>query len=247
MGLALIATGSDFSGISIGNLGLLPSVGTLTHVFETRLNAATARRNNVTTALEGTVFGSPTFDAVGMQCDETKGVSFGTGQTGNSSVAIVCKNTTTPTVDSLIVGAFPSAGSALTSGGGYFISINSGDLIRYETTSHVGTASSSGTITASLSAPLGNAYELFVATLNDAVGLTLYHPRTGASVLTALPAGRTFQLPVQTPYAATSPNSNSNVEEVLMFAKWASVLTNVQVATLYTEVKDYYADFGVTL
>lgn len=249
MGLILSAPSADYSAISVASLKLNIATGSPTHVFETRTSASIATRNNVSGGLAGSLFGSPTFNANSMDSNHVNGVSFGIGQTANCSLGVVFKNTSLPSTNSSFLGAFPGVSTVTANGGAYFILTASTDTIAYETTVHNG-GSFQGVSSASMASPAGDAYELFIATLNSSSGVTLYHPRTGSSAFGAIVAGagNSFLHPVQTSFAAGQQNIASNpTEEVLMFARWNSVLSASDVAAVYTTVKDYYGAFGVNL
>ena len=243
MGLSIVVPNADFSAIAIGR-ALLSLSHSPSHVFEVRQSNAVAGVNNVTQGVEASFTGGLTYTSFGATVDENNSIDFGVGQTAGSTVAMLVKNVPTPAADSMPVGIFP--GGPTTAGAGYFLFDNSGNNVKYESTSHVGGASSSGNIRAEL-AISGDAYELFLVSFDDANGLTLYHPRTASSNTDAMPAGRTFTHPTANAYAACPPNYDSLPQEVLMFAKWPSVLSAAQMDTVYSEVQTYYQSLGVTV
>lgn len=241
MGLSIVVPNADFSEIAIGR-ALLSLSHSPSHVFEMRKSNAVAGVNNVTQTAEATILGAPSYTAISATVDESNSIGFGVGQTADSTVALLVKNVPNPSADSMPVGVF----AGTTAGSGYIVFDNNLPNVKYETTSHVGGAASSGNVRAEL-AIAGEGYELLLVSFDDVNGLTLYHPRTQSSNTGVMPAGRTFTHPTQNGYASCPPSFNSLSQEVLMFAKWPSVLSAAQMDTVYSEVQTYYQSLGVTV
>lgn len=243
MGLSIVVPNADFGAIAVAKAPLSLSHSP-SHVFEVRQSNAIAGINNVTMAVGASFTGVLAYSSFGATVDKNNRIGFGVGQTSGSTVAMLVKNVPTPAADSMPVGIFPA--SPTVAGAGYFLFDNAGNNVKYDTTSHVGGGSYAGNVTASL-AISGDGYELLLVSFDDASGLTLYHPRTAASNFAALAVGRTFTHPVANAYSACAPNFNSLSQEVLMFARWPSVLSAAQMDTVYSEVQTYYQSFGVSV
>lgn len=245
MGLNIIVPDANFADIAIGRILGVPH--SPSHIFRTNTSSAVATTNFVSNAVEGAIAGTPTFAANSAIVDNSNRIKFGTGNEGDTTVAIIVKNIASPSGNSMPLGNFTSG--AVNDGTGYFMYKSSGGNIAFEVTRHpIAGGSSLGTTRTDLSIA-GSDYEMFFGVMEDEVALRLYHPRTSGLDETSVLSGEVFTSPSQANQYEAVPEGYTSAEaqELVMFGKWPSVLTTQQMIDVYQSEKARYAALGLEI
>lgn len=241
MGIAFISKGSNFASIAVAQLGIFTTVSAgLLALHELRLDNATALKNRGSSG-NASVTGSPSYNTQRAIISSTNRMTFGTKPSGSHTFAAIIKSRAGTVTTSLPVGSYATA--TTTTGNEYLAITTAGIQLNARPFNSGGVAQSS--IATTLAKPATDRAELYVARLTNESGQKLENPRTATSATSS--TAFTYNYPNPNFYAASILDLASAADEVSLFAHWDRVLTDVEVATFYTEMQAYFGNRGLVI
>lgn len=249
MGRLLIDPSADFSANPVGHAGLNTSVTNgLIALHELRYSRSKACHNSAPGELGGTEIGSPTYSDTSINVTKDNSILFGCHpKNGGYTFAFVVKLKNGGTVSDGVVGAFD--GSGATTGTAYAYHYNRRTQLGLSCypAGTVPPLSGVATLAPFLDSVSGDdgKFRLFIATAEDNVAATLYYPGGGTSNA-ASAVGKEFLFNGPAEFR-TCPLAGTTAQDVALFAHWNRVITSDERAAFYSEMKEQFARFGVTL
>lgn len=244
MGLVFVANNEDFSDIAVDTLGIATSITDgLLGLFETRKDSVTALRNRVKNGGKAVLEGSPTINTNDVTINKLNRVNTNVvSKTADRTCAVIMLNKPGTITTSYPYGTL--GGSPTTQGAEQFNISNSGfsmSSILFDNGVYANVSSSTN-----IAKPSTSTYEMVVWRAKSGVHAKLECPRTGAT--TTVTTTYSFLNPVPQPYKIGVNIGTADINDnVAMFALWDRYLSDSEIATFYTEMKDYFADLGIII
>lgn len=247
MGISIVDKTADYSSVSLGFNGIYTSATDgLVAIHELRGSVPRIINNAASDKSDAKVIGAPVITNNRTTVTNGNTVDMGVKPIGQRTVAIVAKMRTSGVYNKGLI----------LDNWNYGDTTNGGDV--YRLYSHIfaaqGLAHTDATpsntldidVIASIAVTDIVGDELFVVTMQDNVGLTIYHPRTDRKVFTATP-NKFFSTKLPQSYRFVRTDFLSESQDVSLFALWNRPLTSEEIAKLYKDLQPQMDNIGISI